>query len=310
MLLHRSCRIAGLFALLSALPRLGLAQPEKCIITPKPPTFVSGETQDRLHALPHPRTAPHSGFHGQSLWGRNTLWFSHLAVFMGEKGSHPHNFQVILEVEFEDSDDKARYQSDRAEHPESIYTAGPPPFDQAALVTDYDGRRPLRRFPESAVFRGHFEQGGVRILQGTTFEVRRVVYFREFLLGGSKLSQQHYLLFGKGGDVFLSHLLSAPPDFDQMLAVQFEAREIPSDVVGKLIEDLLAGGLYLGLPDRGNTAAKRLRKGDSLTCSLETGRRALPIEVKLNIVDEPYCEAGEFVKLVTDEFNQPQPCEP
>jgi hypothetical protein len=294
-----------------ALPQLALAQPsQSCTISPDPPPFEAGDDSDRLHALPHIGAAgPHTFFHGQGLYGEDTLYLNHLAVFMGEPKLHPHNFQVILEVEFEDPEDKAFYQADRAQHPDVIYTATPPVFDLVALVTEHPGREPLRKLPLTSVVRGHFEQGGELIIEDTVLAIKRVVHFREFFLDGPKLRDQHYLLFGRSGDVLLSHLLSAPPDFDQFLAVEFKANDVPSEAVGKRIESLLAQGLYLHLPDRENGIATRLRAGDVLTCSLETGTRALPIMVELRATDELYCEAGEFTKLVLNQFNQSRHCD-
>jgi hypothetical protein len=300
----------ALTIMLLAVPQLAFAQPSpSCIIDPDPPTFEAGEGSDSLHALPHPRAAgPHTFFHGQGLYGKDTLYLSHLAVFMGDSKLHPHNFQVILEVEFEDPETKARYQADRAQHSDLIYTATPPVFDQAALVTGYPGREPLRRFPQTTVVRGHFEQNGTPIIQNTTLDIKRIVHFREFFLNGPKLPNQHYLLFGRGRDVLLSHLLSAPPDFDQFLAVEFKAKDVLAETLGKQVENLLARGLYLHLSDRENAVATRLRAGDVLTCSLETDPRAPPITVELRATDELYCEAGEFTKLVLDRFNQAQRC--
>jgi hypothetical protein len=189
-----------------------------------------------------------------------------------------------------------------------IYTATPPVFDQVALVADYPGHKPLRRFPQTTVVRGHFEQGGEPIIQNTTLEIKRVLHFREFFLNGPKLEKQHYLLFGRRGDVLLSHLLSAPPDFDQFLATELKLKDISNETVGKRVEDLLAQGLYMRLSDRENAVETRLRAGDVLTCSLETGTQVLPITVELRVTDELYCEAGEFVKFVMKDFNKPRRC--
>jgi hypothetical protein len=301
--------LGGLLAIMLTVSQLALAQsPQSCTISPAPPPFTASASEDQLHALPHPKAGPHTFFHGQGLYGKDTLYLNHLAVFMGRPEAHPHNFQVLLEVEFENSEAKARYRSDRAQHPDVIYTATPPVFDQGALVADYPGRKPLRRFPQTTVFRGHFEQGGEPIIQNTTLEIKRVVHFREFFLNGPKLEKQHYLLFGRGNDVMLSHLLSAPPDFDQFLAAELKLKDIPNETVGKRVEDLLAQGLYLRLSDRENAVETRLRTGDALTCNLETGTRALPITVELRVTDELYCEAGEFVKLVMNQFNEPRRC--
>ena len=197
---------------------------------------------------------------------------------------------------------------DRVQHPNEIYTTNPPaPFNQKALVTGSPDSEPLRSLPQSTVFRGHLEQGGTPIISDT-FEIKRVVYFQEFFLNGPKLQNQHYLLFGREGDVLLSHLLSAPPDFDQFLAVELKATDVPNESVGELVKSLLAQGLYLHLPGRENTGATRLRAGDALTCSLETGTRALPITVELHVKDELYCEAGDLEKLVMIDFNPLRRC--
>jgi hypothetical protein len=310
MSLQSRCLTICLAVALIAPQQMARAQsPEACLIVPSPPAFEAEGATDRLHAVPHPRTAAHTAFHGQGLYGNETLYLSHLAVFMGLPESHPHNFQVILEVAFADPEAKARYQADRAQHANLLYTAVPPMFDQLALVTEHPGRKPLRELPATTVFRGHFEQGGVPILEGVMFDVQRIVHFREFLSGGSKLDTQHYLLFGRDGDVFLSHLLAAPPDFDQILSVEFEAKDVPNESLGQLIETLLAQGLYLHLSDRENTVATRVHAGESFTCSLETGTRAMPITVELRVAEEHHCEAGEFTKLVMDRFNPPEHCE-
>jgi hypothetical protein len=303
----------GLLTLMLTVPQLALAQPsQSCTISPDPPPFTASTSEDQLHALPHPKGAgPHTFFHGQGLYGKDTLYLSHLAVFMGDPKAHPHNFQVLLEVEFENAEVKAQYRADRAQHPDVIYTATPPVFDQVALVAEYPGRKLLRRFPQTTVFRGHFEQQGSKpIIEETTLEIKRVVHFREFLLNGPKLEKQHYLLFGRGGDVMLSHLLSAPPDFDQFLAIEWKPKDNPNETVGKRVEDLLAQGLYMHLSDRENAVKTRLRTGDALTCSLETGTQSLPITVELRVTDELYCEAGEFVQLVPNmqDFNKPRRC--
>jgi hypothetical protein len=303
--------LSSVLAIMLALPQLAPAQaPQSCTISPTPPPFKAAGGEDPLHALPRPEVVrqAHTHVHNQGLYGKNTLYLSHLAVFMGEPERHPHNFQVILEVDFKDPEAKARYQADRAQNPNEIYTVNPlEPFDQGALVTGSPGSEPLRSFPHSTVFRGHLEQGGKPVISDT-FAIKRVIYFQEFFLSGPKLQNQHYLLFGREGDVLLSHLLSAPPDFDQFLAVEFKVKEVPSESVGELVQSLLAQGLYLQLPDRENRDATRLRAGDVLTCSLETGTRALPITVELHTKDELYCETGDLEKLVMINFNPLRRC--
>ena len=288
------------------------AQPDEvCLLSSTPPVFQPG-IEDRLHALPHGAVSGHSGFHGQGLYGLEHLYLVHLAVFMGAPDSHPHNFQVVLEVDLDDPEAQAQYRSDRSNDPTLLYTAEPVPFDQTALVVGYSGRPALDRLAASSIVRGHFEQGGVPILEDVNFDIGRVVYFREFFLGGEKLADQNYLIFGRGGESFGAHLLSAPPDFDQLLSLEVQvagsegAEEAPE--VAAEVAEALAGGIYLRLPGRLNQESSRLQPDRGLACSLSHPSSPEPIAVTVRVLDEIYCEAGEFSQLVLGSFNQPRRC--
>jgi len=250
-----------------------------------------------LHPSPDDVAAEaHTAGHGQFMFGGDALYFTHLAVFMDDPRFHPHNFQVILEVAFVDPVDERIYRDDRLEAPDALYTAFPE-FDQGALVTSDDGQEPLRVLRDTPVFRGHFEHGGepVSMPGGGNVNVAQVVYFHEFLLGEHKLAEQNYLLFGRGDDVFLAHLISAPPDFQQVVSVAIEAPDIEAEAARGVVESVLADPLlFVRLPDRANEVGSRLRSGDTISCALETGTRAGPVTIELHIRDEAYCEAGEL----------------
>jgi hypothetical protein len=76
----------------------------------------------------------------------------------------------------------------------------------------------------------------------------------------------------------------------------------------RVLTDKLADGLFLRLPDREAGEAARLRGGETITCTLETGTRAPARSVALQVANEQYCEAGELDKIVMTEFNDPQSC--
>ncbi|MDH3404820.1 MAG: hypothetical protein OES32_10940 [Acidobacteriota bacterium] len=283
------------------------AQPEACRLGLAAPDFEAPAADD-LHALPHGPATGHSAFHGQGLYGLDHLYLVHLPVFMGAPAAHPHNFQVILEVDLDGEEAQARYRAERGADPMSLYTATPLDFDQTALATDYPGRPALDALPASEIVKGHFEQGGVSIVSDVRFDIRRVVYFREFFLGGSKLGEQSYLLFGRGGEAFGAHLLSAPPDFDQILAVEVEVTEPAGGDAAAAVAEALAGGIYLQLPERPNQEATRLRDGSELSCSMSLPSIPESIVVTVRAGAEIYCEAGEFSQLVTGRFNDPRRC--
>jgi len=281
---------------------------EDCTISPAPDRLEASVEQPGLHPVAADVAGAHTGFHGQGLYGDETLYFSHLPVFMGAPEAHPHNFQVLLQVEIADPDALDRYRADRAAHPQALYTAVPPRFAQGALLGREGVHEPLTALAGSAIFRGHFEQGGPQILQDVPFEVVRVVHFREFEREGPRFERQRYLLFGRDQDLYLAHLLSAPPDFDQILATTLEVEAVPSDHVASVIEGLLADGMLVELSGRANDETTRLRPGETVTCALSTGTRALDLEATLVISAERYCESGEFDALVVDRFNPPRRC--
>jgi hypothetical protein len=296
------------------------AQSEACELSLSPPDFPSAP-EDELHALPHGRSAGHVAFHGQGLYGLDNLYLIHLAVFMGDPENHPHNFQVILEADLDDADARNQYRAHRSAEPFSLYTATPPRFDQTALVAGYPGRPALASLPASracgtpsgsctSIVKGHFEQGGQPVVENVDFSIARVVYFREFHLGGERLGAQNYVLFGRGGEAFAAHLLSAPPDFDQVLAVEVAVADSGDATSAAALGEALAGGFYMRLPERQNDEASRLAPGGELACSLRLPEATAPIAVTVRTGDEIYCEAGEFSALVIGAFNTPRRCAP
>ena len=171
------------------------------------------------------------------------------------------------------------------------------PFDQSALVLDYPGHPRLRALPVSVV-RGHFErEPNEVIIQSSTLEIGRVVHFREFAAGGAKLDPLTYLVFGRDGENFMAHLLSAPPDFDQVLSVTLGESAVS--------EELLRDGLYVSFPGRTNNASERLRQGETVSCRFDPGDDAEPMDIELTVTADLYCEAGEVGQVG---FDHSRPC--
>ena len=283
--------------LLLVLSTGGQAQAEEvgeCFASITAPVFGSNAAEGLHAALDHQEAAPHTAFHGQLLLGRDTLYLYHLPLFMVNPQAHPHNFQVILEVELNSADgaDRTEFTEDRDRHPGVLYSAKPADFNQSALVLDYPGHGRLRALPAS-VFRGHFERPpNTAIIERATFDVTRVVHFREFVAGGQKLEPLSYLLFGRNGEFFMAHLLSAPPDFDQILAVEIEDQGVS--------DELLQKGLYVSLPERENDIQARLLRGDAFSCRFEPSGEDEPIQITGRVTDDLYCESGEVGQVGFD----------
>jgi hypothetical protein len=118
--------------------------------------------------------------------------------------------------------------------------------------------------------------------------VQKVVYFREFEPGAAPLPALKYLLFGRGAALFLAHVITRPPDFDQVLSVQVSGQEFP--------EELLRTGLPIVFPGRPNTVEDRLRAEEQITGQIEIAgeRGAETVEVAIGAGTEFYFEAGEL----------------
>jgi hypothetical protein len=103
------------------------------------------------------------------LFGEEPLYLSHLPMFQS-----PHNFQMLLEVGFDDAALQA-LRADR-EGGGDLYTFEPEKFPISELDPGGDG--PTRTSMAGTVFHGHFERGGTPIARATA-QIRNVVYFAE-----------------------------------------------------------------------------------------------------------------------------------
>jgi hypothetical protein len=160
---------------------------------------------------------PTMGVHGMLLFGSGPIYLSHLPMF-----GRPHNFQVILEVTF----DEATTELVSADA-EDMFTFAPVEFPIAEL--DPEGEPPGRTTIEGTVFLGHFERGGEPIASSVVATVQSVAYFNELDVEADHDAERPltYLCFGTAAKRHLAHRITASPDFDQILDVSF----VPGTVV-------------------------------------------------------------------------------
>jgi hypothetical protein len=190
--------------------------------------------------------------------GEETVYLSHLPMFMP-----PHHFQVLLEVilKSEAGDARQIYADDRRRTETDIYTLNPEAFRISDLVAA-SGRPKLTSFT-GTLFRGHFERGGTELLDPVTVEVQNVVHFRQFDHHASRPAALTYLAFGKGSELFLSHLITAPPDFDHLIAVE----QVRSVSGAALTDDILRKGPRLAIAGRVDRPEDRLQESDQVAAS-------------------------------------------
>jgi len=232
---------------------------------------------------------PTAGFHGQILLGDDLLY--HLPMYMTHPAAHPHNFQVILEVEMP-ADVAQAVRTDQDANPKALYTAKPPPFAQHQLLS-YPGHPHLAGYDSVEIVRHHFERPTPRPIQitETPMAIRKVVHFRQLAPGREAPGELAYILFGAGEERYMAHLLSAPPDFDQLLEVHVD---------GTL--ESATGPIFVTLGPRSNEVEDRLTVGEVIRCS--GAEHMLRFEVEAEV----YCEAGELEFVAGEGLFEPRAC--
>jgi hypothetical protein len=223
--------------------------------------------------------------HGMLIVGEQTVFLSHLALF-----HPPHNYQVILEGTFAKpgSDPQADYFNDRKRTGTKIYTLEPEPFVLPRLAA----AEPLRSF-KASIYRGHFERikppralDAARIGEKVDVNVTRIIHFRKFDPTAAKPAQLEYLLFGKGAELFLAHVITKPPDFDHILSVKA--------LNHKFTDGELSQGAPIVFPGKTNAVAKRIRGVEPVTGQTTGTGGAVPKTLQLQPGIEFYFEQGEF----------------
>ncbi|HVF80407.1 MAG TPA: hypothetical protein VM884_00650 [Flavisolibacter sp.] len=246
-------------------------------------SFLSANGQEHLS---HSKDGPET--HNMLVVGEKTVFLSHLPMFQ-EKDSPPmpHRYQAILEVSFAKAGTNAQatYTKDRQSHTATkIYTISPEKFVLAQLVAADS----LRHF-KATVFRGHLEKPQTspeKILLATDVTVKQVVHFREFDPAAKKPAQLEYLLFGKGGELFLAHLITTAPDFDQVVGVKITGRTFS--------DEELAKGVKLTFPGTTNTPSSRLKQGQQKDAEHKPNNALAAQKFRVQVTSEFYFEEGEL----------------
>lgn len=196
-----------------------------------------------------PELPPDFGRHNMFAFGRSTLFLSHFPSFMA-----PHDTQLVFEATLEDANGSLQeaWLSERESHPDQGgYVMKPEAFALSTLYTPDP--------PERGSFTATFFRGGdiaVPVLTNVTVRVTDVIYAKK-LDQSASFDDLSYKLFGRGDELFLAHLLSRPPDFDQIVSVQLVGLHPAEDELQRRIDVVF--------PGRANTLQQRIRMGPVVT---------------------------------------------
>jgi hypothetical protein len=158
--------------------------------------------------------------HGMRIVGEQNIYLSHMGLFK----SSCHDYQGIFEVAFEGlNDPQSQYlNAQKSKSNQNEFTLEPTePF----ILPDLASGK-LASF-KASIFASQYEDIPKDIRprealdRNVTVKVKRVLYFRQFKPDATQPTSSEYLLFGSGiNEQLAAHLITAPPDFDQVVALK------------------------------------------------------------------------------------------
>jgi hypothetical protein len=239
------------------------------------------EPSMQMHTHGHPDL---KGIHNMAVVGEHAIFLSHLPMFMP-----PHDAQVILEASFfkNGKNVDAVYAADRATNRAvRFYTLQPESFAIRELF-QAEASKPLRSRFTATVFRGHLEKGGVPIdlLRDVEVRVTRVVHAHSFG-GNDKATALTYAVFGSGQELYLAHLISKAPDFDQIVSVTTGGALLSAEELQR--------GVTVEIPGRANSPAARLKVKEALHVKAHVTGAHQFLDCTITVQAELYFEEGEL----------------
>lgn len=203
----------------------------------------------------HEMHQEHEGPHNMMVVGEKSVFLSHLPMFMPS-----HNFQVILEATLTKGGKSVQevYTKDRQRNRQTkMYSLNPDKSDPFKLPSLFTPIPPARKSFKGTIFRGHLERGGTKIAGLTNIDVnvKRVIYAQKLGPGFDKSDNLSYILFGRGQELFLAHVIAEPPDFDQLLSVK---------IANPPTEEELSRGVSVVILDRENSATSRIKEKEKV----------------------------------------------
>lgn len=211
----------------------------------------------RTHASDMP-----AAYHEFQVFGEDRTYFSHYAMF-----SSIHAYQVVLEVELTD-EANAAVRAFRAGQPETGLSFSPSEPSDEVLPVRHDWVLPEETRPGRTITGDiHWVAEGddwadpamrhfiARNVSARVIEVVRREMFYPDTLRAESLS---YIVIGRGDDLYLAHVVTQDPDFDQILRITAQ-------------NGGPAQGSVLSL-DRPNALDERLQPGQTVRMTDAQGR--------------------------------------
>lgn len=231
--------------------------------------------------LAHAQASDPPCIHGMRIVGEQSIYLSHMGLF----NNSCHDYQGLFEVSFDglNNPQKIYLDAQKKDPNQNEFTIEP---TQKFVLPELAAGK-LTSF-KAKIYSGQYERSvtNPKLLDGdVTVKVKRVLHFRQFKTGVKQPATSEYLLFGDPTEQLAAHLITASPDFDQVVAVKTPLA---------LTNAALAKAVRLVLPNRPTPNAKA-----NLTQALKLGDKPA---VQVNGPPNQAIESGVQYFLETADY--------
>jgi hypothetical protein len=160
------------------------------------------------------------GIHGMAVFGDESGWFAaHLPMFHA-----PHDYQVLLAVEFADPKTEQSFRQ-LLKHKPELWSLEPAAFELAQL---WQTKNPRVGF-DAKLYQGHFERGGQLKFANQAIRVKQLLFWQQLNPTQRLASQAHYRIVTSAKHRYAIKTLDQRPDFDHI--VRIESGKFPNGSV-------------------------------------------------------------------------------
>jgi hypothetical protein len=162
------------------------------------------------------QTSDPSCIHGMRIVGEQSIYLSHMGLF----NNACHDYQGLFEVSFEGANkpQKLYLDAQKKDPNQNEFTIEP---TQKFILPELASGK-LNSF-KANVYSGQYERPATKpklLASDVTVKLKRVLHFRQFKVGAKQPAKAEYLLFGNSSEQLAAHLITAPPDVDQVIALK------------------------------------------------------------------------------------------
>jgi hypothetical protein len=220
-----------------------------------------------------------AAYHEFAAFGDNAVYLSHYPVF-----SSIHAYQAIFEAKLssDGSDAERLFYDFQKKHPTTGLTLSPARDNTSRPRERHDWVLPEKirtghRFNADLWWVENdddFDDLDARqyVATNVTVEVTRIVHFQMFHPDTPAAQELVYLVFGKGEETYLAHLIESYPGFDQLLRVKL------SDAAGDDMPTRI-----MRFRNRRDTSEARLKEGEAAAGVFldDEGRESDPVRAEV-----------------------------